>query len=228
MKNILFLILACVSLNAQVKKTLSESVSGSYATVKAGEQLVLSINSQNRFDYKNYYFSINPMYNVTYVASNVSSSEFLTKQDLGIKITNYSVFIINQYDSSLIRSISYDEWHGIGFGKKFNITQKFITSLSYCFEQQIREYSHKDKEEIFRNSIRLKSGITYQNISLQLEYYYQPAFNIKDVNVLGSAMIIILPNKPVNFIIQNTCSYMSTDPVKMIQNTTFGIKFNLK
>ena len=229
MKNfLLILLLSFTFASGQIKKTLNESVSGTYTTVQDGEQLVLNINLQNHFEYRNYYFDINPMYNVTYNAKDLTSSEFLAKQDLGLHHKEYSLFVISQYDSSLIRSITYDEWLGIGGGKKIIHTSKVITSLSYCIVQQIRKYSYQDRQEIYRNSIRLKSSISYESVSVQLEYYYQPAFKGNDVYVLGTAMIVILPNNPINFIIQNSCTYMSKDPVNTIQNTTFGIKINLK
>ena len=60
-----------------------------------------------------------------------------------------------------------------------------------------------------------------------LEYYYQPAFNKNDTNFLGSSSIIFFDNRPISFTIQNTINYISTDHIKTIQNTTFGIKINL-
>jgi len=215
-------------MSAQTKKTFSETVTGSYNTIKTGEQIIASINSQNHADYKKFEFDFNPLYNLTYVAGKMTANEFMNKISVGFKHNSYSFFYLNQYDSSLIRSIDWDEWNGLGAGKKFKITEKFTSAVSYCFEHQLRKYVGSDLVTIYRNSFRLKSSLNYETVAFSIEYYYQPAININDVNVFGTSKITILPNKPVSFVVQNTYNYMSTDPVKTIQNTTFGVNINIK
>ena len=228
MRNIIILILCATAMSAQFKKTFNETVTGSYNTIKTGEQIIASVNSLNHADYGKFEFDINPIYNVTYVAGKMTANEFMNKTNIGFKHNTLSFFYLNQYDTSLIRSIDWDEWNGLGFGKKFKISEKFSTSLSYCFEQQLRKYVGSDLETIYRNSFRLKSSLNYDTVAFSIEYYYQPAINTNDVNVFGTSKITILPNKPVSFVVQNTYNYMSTDPVKTIQNTTFGVNINIK
>ena len=158
-----------------------------------------------------------------------SSKEFLAKQDIGFKVEKNSVFYVSQFNSSLIRSIEWDAWNGIGIGRKLINTNRCQLSLSYCFEQEQRKYKYNDYvEKIYRSSFRSKMALKYSLITFTLEYFYQPAFNRNDMNFLGTSTAIFFPEKSINFIIQNNINYISKDPVKpIIQNTTFGIKINL-
>jgi len=231
MKKIILLFLLSNICYAQIdnniKTKFTETITGALNTVKSGQQVTLSINSINHFEYDKFSVDVNPFYNVSYLNGNATANEFLTKQDIGYKYKSYSAFIINQYDSSLIRGITSDEWNGIGIGKKFTITPKLTTSLSYCLEQQNRKYVNVDEENIVRHSIRCKIIGNFTNVNIMIEYYYQPSLNGSDVNVFGASTITFFPNKPINFVIQNVYNYMSTDVVKTIQNTTFGVKMNL-
>jgi len=213
--------------NAQFKMNLNENFTGSYNTIKAGQQLLFAVTTTNIFEYSKFYADINPNYNLGYVANKMSSNEFLTREDIGLHYKKFSFFAVNQYNTSFIRSIKYDDWYGVGIGRSVNI-RKFRFALSYCFEYQFRQYEEMESEIIMRNSIRAKITIDYSNVIMSFEYYVQPAIkDFSDLNVFGSTSISIFSNKPVSFVIQNTLSYMSTDVVKTIQNTTAGIKIKI-
>ena len=228
MKNLIILLLCATSMSAQIKKTFNETISGSYNTIKTGEQILVSLNSQNHAEYKKFELDINPLYNVAYTGGKMTANEFINKTNVAFKHNSYSFYYLNQYDASFIRRIDWDEWNGLGAGKKFILSDKITIWTSYCFEQQLRKYIGSDMETIYRNSFRLKSALNYTSFTVALEYYYQPAINMDDVNIFGTSKVTILPNRPVSFVIQNTYNYMSADPVKVIQNTTFGVNINIK
>ena len=221
------LILCSCIMSSQVKMTFNENISGAYNTTNRGEQFIFTINSQNKLEYKKFYADFNPYFMDMKSAGVTSSKEFLSKQDIGFKVEKNSVFYVSQFNSSLIRSIEWDAWNGIGIGRKLINTNRCQLSLSYCFEQEQRKYKYEYVEKIYRNSFRSKMALKYSLITFTLEYFYQPTFNTNDMNFLGTSTAIFFPEKSINFIIQNNINYISTDNVKTIQNTTFGIKINL-
>ena len=102
-------ILCATSMSAQIKKTFNEAISGSYNTVKSGEQILLSINSQNHAEYKKFELDINPLYNVAYTGGKMTANEFMNKANVAFKHNSYSFYYLNQYDASFIRNIDWDE-----------------------------------------------------------------------------------------------------------------------
>jgi hypothetical protein len=155
------------------------------------------------------------------------NNEFLTKEDIGIKDKSISVFLVHQYNSSLIRNISSDNWIGLGIGKSFLIDKTIKFSISDCLENEYRKYYYSNIETIIRNSLRAKLKFTYKGIQLSCEYFYQPNINDPtDVNIFGTTSLNLFEGKPVSFIIQNVYNFVSTSSVRVIQNTTFGL--NLK
>ena len=229
MKKILVLSLLLTNiLVAQNKSMFTEYITGSYNTIKAGNQIVLSISSQNHINFKSTYLDVNPIYTYSTVGNVLNSNEFVTKEDFGYKIDTFSLFIVNQFNSSLIRGIDWDVCNGIGFGKRFKISPKLYTALSYAILDELRKYTLTDSELITRNSFRLKIVANYSDVNFNIEYYYQPNIKFNDTNFYGTSTITLFPNKPLNFVIQNVYNFISTDKISVIQNTTIGIKFNLK
>ena len=233
MKKILLLLISIISIKSfavrdTIKLNLNENITGSYNTLKSGDQLLLSINSLNHIELSKWYMDINPYYNLGYIQKVMSANELSTKEDIGTHWNRFSAFIATQYNSSFIRSIDHDQWYGVGVGRKFNINKKISTSLSYCYQYEFRKYKDKSNEEIQRSSIRAKIGINYTNFNLSFEYYFAPSTNtMNDLNIFGSSTLTLFPNKPINFIIQNIYNYISTDRVKIIQNTTIGLRVKI-
>ena len=233
MKKIIILLLSIISIQSfaikdTIRFNLNENITGSYNTIKSGEQLLLSINSLNHLEISSWYMDINPYYNLGYLQRAMSANEISTKEDIGTHWKTFSTFVATQYNSSYIRSINYDQWYGIGIGRKIYTNNKISTSLSYCYQYEIRQYKDKLEEHIQRSSIRAKLGINYTNFTLSFEYYLQPAMStMNDMNIFGTSTLTLFASKPANFIIQNVYNYISTDKVKTIQNTTIGIKMKI-
>jgi len=229
MKKILSLMLILPSLAfSQVKMDLNENITGSRNSGVSGQQTRIIANLSNRFEFSKYYADINPYYNLGCTGTKFTASEFLTREDVGLHYEDKSAFLVHQYNTSLIRSIDYDNWCGIGFGRKFELNKKVSLSLSYCYEYEFRKYYSVLSERVQRYSFRGKLKIYLRNISISSEYYFQPAINnSSDVNVFGTTTLSFFTNKPVNFIVQNVYNYMSTDNVKVVQTTTFGINIKI-
>ena len=236
MKYILTILLLITNISlGQVKINLTESITGSYNTIKTGNQIILVINSQNHIDFINNtylsplhtYIDVNPLYTISYVGSNITSNELLSKEDFGYKLDNYSIFLVNQINTSLIRNINLDIWNGIGVGKKFNINSRLFTSLSYALLDESRKYNNLNVEYIKRNSVRCKIIGNYDNFNINFEYYYQPNMKFNDIDMFGSSTISIFPKKPISFVIQNVYNFMSSNKIKTIQSTTLGVKINI-
>ena len=224
----LFILLICFNLGiGQTKSLFSESITGSYNTIKAGNQILLSLNSQNHINFKTTYMDVNPVYTYSNTGGILNSNEFVTKEDFGYKINTCSLFVVNQFNSSLIRKIDWDVWNGIGFSKRFNLSPKLYAAISYAILDELRKYNDSDLELITRNSVRLKIVGNYSDLAFNIEYYYQPNMSFTDTNIYGASTLTFLPNKPISFIIQNVYNFIGTDKVKTIQNTSIGIKINI-
>ena len=71
--------------------------------------------------------------------------------------------------------------------------------------------------------------LTKDFIIEKLEYKFLDRKNdLKDINIFGSTTLSLFNNKSINFIIQNTYNYISTDKIKTIQSTSIGIKIKTK
>ena len=164
----------------------------------------------------------------TIFSPKIKENEFTQKQNIGFKIKKCNLFITHQYNHSLIRKISVDNWLGIGGGLDFN--NKFgKLSLSYATIYQKTNYYFDNSEYYFRHSLRLKFKIDVKNTSLTSEYFYQPnIINPKDLIIYGNSKLTLFNNKPINLVIRDFINYRSNSNVKLIHNLTLGIgyKFN--
>ena len=214
----------------KIKYSLDNSLTGTYATSKSGDQTAFVLNGLNHFGIKhNIYFDVNPYYSLKFSGTNNIDNEFLTREDIGYKDSGLSVFVVHQYNSSLIRGISSDNLCGVGVGKMFKLNKHLMFGVSYCSEYEYRKYSELSLETILRNSFRAKLKLDVKDIQFNFEYYFQPSMNdIKDINIYGTSSLVFFNNKSVSFVIQNVYNYMSTDRIKIIQSTTLGIKVKLK
>lgn len=230
MKKLIIILLVVLPLfsNGQFKMVLDNNVTGSFNTTKVGDQPSLAINSNNHFVYDNFYYDFNPYYNLSYTGQKMTGNELNIKESIGLRDEKLSVFIVHYYNSSYIRGISGDNLIGVGFGQHFKYKKRVTTALSYCILHENRKYSNIDYQSILRNSFRVKLKLEYTNIAFAFEYYIQPNINdIKDMDIFGSSSIILFNNKPVNIVIQNVYNYMSTDKIKTIQSTSFGVKIKI-
>ena len=228
MKKLLFLLFLPLVTNAQLKYNLDNSLTGSYATSKIGDQTGLVFNGLNHFEVKKTYWDINPYYSIKYTGTKKIDNELLSREDIGRWDKSISVFLVHQYNSSFIRGISADNWIGAGIGKTVKIKEHISISLSYCVQYEYRRYLNSPLETILRNSIRGRIRCDYKDVQLSVEYYFQPNIdNSNDINIFGSTSITLFNSKPVSLTFQNVYNYMSTDKVKLIQNTTAGIRVKL-
>lgn len=234
MKKLILILLSSLTfiVNAQVKKEISldNSLSGILSQNKNGNQVNINFTGNNSFDYgKHIALDLGTNYQVGY-SPELSQNEFIQKANLGYNKEHWDLFTTYQFNYSLLRSIKSDNWIGVGGGVK-EIFNWGKASLSYAFLYQNTDFINLDNKVTYRHSIRGKIKIEKKSFTVSTEYYYQPNVNdFKDYIVLGTTKIVLFPNKPLNFIIQETVNYRSISDFKMIQNTTFGIgyKFNKK
>jgi hypothetical protein len=230
MKKLIIILLVALPLytNGQFKMNLDDNVTGSFNTTKVGDQPSLVVNCNNHFVKNNYYCDFNPYYNLSYTGQKMTGNELTLKDDIGFHDEKLSLFIVHQYNSSYIRSISSDNLIGVGVGQHFKINKHLSTAVSYAILHEYRKYTNTELESILRNSFRIKLKLEYTNVAFAFEYYFQPNVNdIKDLNIWGSSSIILFNNKPVNFVIQNVYNYISTDKIKTIQSTSLGLKIKI-
>ena len=228
MKLFFLILLLPIVTNAQLNYNLDNNLTGSYATSKSGDQTGFVLNGTNNISDKNKYFDVNPYYSLRYSGTNKIDNELLSREDIGFFDNTVSAFVVHQYNMSFIRGITSDNWFGVGVGKKIYETNHFDLSLSYCFENEYRKYDNLPMETIYRNSFRIKTKFIYKDIQLHLEYYIQPNINNEnDINIFGTASLNFFNSKPVSLLLENVYNFISTDNIRVIQNTTLGIKIKI-
>jgi len=226
---ILLLLLVSQSVFSQIKINSDNNLTGSFNTTKAGDQPSMVINGNNRVYLNKFYFDVNPFYQVSQTNHKLTANELLIRDDIGFNDSIISLFLVHQYNSSFIRGISSDNWFGLGISKNIISNKNIVFNLSACIENEYRRYTDVYIERILRESYRAKIKLNYETISLSFEYYFQPNVNdLKDINIFGSTTLSLFNNKSINFIIQNTYNYISTDKIKTIQSTSIGIKIKTK
>jgi hypothetical protein len=226
MKRILIiLLLISIKLHSQTEITLDNSLSGSLNKGKTGNIIGVNYSGNNSLDFgKHISLDLGTNYNIQYTPE-LSQNEFIQKANFGYNKEKWDLFTTYQYNYSLVRDISGDNWLGVGGGikEKFNWGK---ASLSYAFLYQNTNYTYKTDEVKLRHSVRIKLKIDKKKFALSTEYFYQP--NINDFNdciIYGSSKLILFPGKKLNFVIQDQMNFRSTSSVKMINNLTFGINY---
>ena len=221
------LLLFSIRTYAQTEISLDNSLSGSLNQGKNGNIIGVNFTGNNSFDFKKHIsLDLGTNYNVQYTPD-LSQNEFIQKANIGYNKEHWDLFTTYQYNYSLIRDIQSDNWLGVGGGikEKFNWGK---ASLSYAFLYQNTDYVDSPISNILRHSIRAKIKIEKKLLGFSTEYFYQP--NIKDFSdciVYGTTKLILLPNKPLNFIIQDQMNFRSTSEVKMLNNLTFGVSYKI-
>ena len=212
---------------AQVAKELSldNSLTGICSQTKDGNQVNINFTGNNSFNYgKKIIFELGTNYQIGY-SPNLSQNEFIQKANLSYTKKNWDVFTTYQYNYSLLRQITADNWLGVGGGIRENFKCGNF-SMSYAVLYQNTNYFYLDPNQTIRHSVREKVKIEKKLFSFSIEYFYQPSIrDYRDYIVYGTSKLTIFPNNPLNFIAQQTINYRSTGDFKMIQNTTFGVNY---
>lgn len=229
MRNIFLTIalLISISLKAQTEIVLDNTLSGSLNQGKNGNIIGINFTGNNSFDFgKHIGLDLGTNYNTQYTPE-LTQNEFIQKINIGYNKEHWDLFTTYQYNYSLIRSIQSDNWLGIGGGikEKFNWGK---ASLSYAFLYQNTEYIDSPISNILRHSFRAKIKVEKKLIGFSTEYFYQPnIIDFSDCIIYGTTKLILLPNKPLNFIIQDQMNFRSTSQIKMLNNLTFGISYKI-
>jgi hypothetical protein len=183
----------------------------------------------NSIDFKKISYDFSTNY-ATRFSPSLKENEFIQRQNIGYEKERWDLFVTHQYNYSLIRKISSDNWIGVGGGLKFKYSWGKL-SFSYATIYQNSHYFIQSNESIFRHSLRTKIKLEKKNISFSSEYFFQPNFsNFRDVIIYGTSKISLSTGKSVSFIIQDVVNFRSTSDVKAIHNLSIGVgyKFNKK
>ncbi len=167
---------------------------------------------------------------ITRFNKNLIENEFVQRSNIGYEKENWDLFTTHQYNYSLLRKISSDNWLGVGGGIKKKYSWGKL-SVSYAILYQNSNYFVKDGEFLWRHSLRGRVKIEKKFWSLNSEYFFQPNVqNFGDCIIYGSSKLSLFTNKSVNFIVQDVVNWRNTSDVKLIHNLTIGIgwKFSKK
>jgi hypothetical protein len=183
----------------------------------------------NSIDFKKISYDFSTNY-ATRFSPSLKENEFIQRQNFGYEKEKWDLFLTHQFNYSLIRKISSDNWIGIGGGLKFKYKWGKL-SFSYATIYQNSQYFIESRESILRHSFRTKIKIEKKNFSFSSEYFFQPnLINYEDLIIYGTSRISLFTGKSVSFIIQDVINYRSTSDIKTIHNLSLGIgyKFNKK
>jgi len=223
----IMIVLPCLSFG-QSKLLLDNSVTGTHSTTKYGNQSEMIINGSNTLQYKQFGFDFNPYYSLVY-SPKMSENELNLRQNMRFEGKKLNVFVTMQYNKSFIRDIKSEHWVGIGGGKKFYNNEKFKYSISYAVIYDKKTFTNGITDGFFRNSLRGKVKYKGKLANISFEYFYQPTFkDFNDYIVYGKSQLILLPSKPINFVIEQNLNYNNLSSVKLIQSISFGINYSLE
>lgn len=224
MRLLIFLLIS-FNLLSQTEIKLDNNFTGILSTNKT-TTFGFNYVGNNSIDFKRISYDFSTNYSTRF-SPTLKENEFNQRQNVGYEKEKWDLFITHQYNYSLIRQITSDNWLGVGGGLKFKYNWGKI-SVSYATIYQSSEYFSQSDEFLFRHSLRCKLKIEKKNISFSSEYFYQPSFsNFNDVIVYGNSKISLFTNRSVNFIIQDVVNYRSTSTVKTIHNLSLGIGYKL-
>lgn len=227
LKLILLLVIP-FSAYTQSELSLDNNITGIYSR-STSRNLDLSLNGQNFFSYKKFTISSSTFY---LLSLNDKSSDKMTGNELMQKVSfdhqhnNFYKFVFYQYNSSLIRNITSENWTGLGLGYKKKIYNS-VFNISYATMLT----TNNKQEQILRHSFKFKYKTERKLFSINSEYFYQPnIFNFNDYIIIGTTTLVILPQNKINFSIQNVLNIRSTESVKIIETLTLGmnVKFAKK
>jgi len=222
-----FILLFFVSFFSYSQKELNLDNSVTCNTIQSDniKNIGFNYNGENSLSLKRFNIDLNTNYN--YLTN--TENELNQKLNFSYKWSQQQIFLTYQFNASYIRGINSDNWIGIGYGFKKKI-KSLNTSLSYATIYQ-SELANDTYTEQFRHSIRFRLKYEGKLVALQTEYFYQPTFETyKNYIVYGTSKLILLPEKKLNFIIQDLFNYNSGSNILLVHNMSFGIqyKFNKK
>jgi len=231
MKKLIILLFSAlsISLYSQTDLSTDNNLTGVYSQNKSGSQMQVNFQGSNSLKYKGSILDLQTNYALGY-SPKLSQNELIQRTNLGRNGEYWDAFITHQFNYSLVREISSDNWTGIGGGVKKSKSWGKV-SLSYAFILQNTTYFTDETSQKFRHSIRGKIKIEKKLFTISTEYFYQPnVSDPKDYIIYGTSKINILPKRPLSFVFQDVINYRSISSVNMIHNLTFGLsyKFNKK
>lgn len=171
---------------------------------------------------------VNSMLNYTIGFSpSINQNEFSHKLNISHENKNMFLFVNNQYNYSLIRSMQNDNWVGLGVGYKKKFKNSKV-SLSYGVIYQNTQYFNDSIKQNIRHTVRFRYNYDKNKFGFYCEYYYQPSMIANNIIVTGNTKLIFKSNKNLSFMIQDVINYASTSKVVMIHNLTIGLGYLLK
>lgn len=225
MRLLIFLLIS-FNLLSQTEIKLDNNFTGILSTNKT-TTFGFNYVGNNSIDFKKVSYDFSTNYSTRF-SPTIKENEFNQRQNVGYEKEKWDLFITHQYNYSLIRQITSDNWLGVGGGLKFKYNWGKI-SLSYATIYQSSNYFINDSEYLFRHSLRTKLKIEKKNISFYSEYFFQPnVSNFDDIIIYGNSKVNFIINKSLSFIIQDVVNWRSTSDVKLIHNLSLGVgyKFN--
>jgi hypothetical protein len=222
---LLFFLLISFNLLSQTEIKLDNNFTGILST---NNTTTFGFNyvGNNSIDVRKISYDFSTNYSTRF-SPNLKENEFNQRQNIGYEKEKWDLFVTHQYNYSLIRQITSDNWIGIGGGFKFRYSWGKI-SFSYATIYQSSNYFVNTSEYLFRHSLRTKLKLEKKNISFYSEYFFQPNMtNFNDIIIYGNSKISLFTNKSVNLIIQDIVNYRSYSSVKFIHNLSLGIGYKL-
>jgi hypothetical protein len=227
MKHLIITLLIFVSGNiwSQRQLSLDNNLTGLYSENKNGTQFGLNYVGNNSLDFNknlsldfvtNYALRFNPKMN---------ENEFIQRLVFDYHKKNWDVFTTYQYNYSLIREISADNWVGAGAGVKHQFTGGKV-SVSYATLIQNQHFFIDSTNLTLRHSFRARIKWEKKLFGFSTEYFYQPSFtDFSDFLVLGTTKLTILPKNSFSLVIQDVLNFRSVSSVKTIHNLTIGFSY---
>lgn len=180
----------------------------------------------NSIDVKKISYDFSTNYSTRF-SPNLKENEFNQRQNIGYEKEKWDLFLTHQYNYSLIRKITAENWLGVGGGLKFKYNWGKL-SLSYATIYQSSNYFEDGSEFLFRHSLRVKLKLEGKNISFSSEYFFQPKVSdFNDLIIYGNSRISLFTNKSINFIIQDVINYRTNSNIKTIHNLSLGIGYRI-
>jgi hypothetical protein len=225
MKKPLFLFLLLLTLLnntlSQKEIKLDNNLTGIFST-NTNTTFGINYVGNNSIDLNKFSIDVGTTYMTRYNPI-VVENEFVQRTNFGYEREKWDLFTTHQYNYSLLRKITSDNWLGIGGGIKNKYDWGKI-SISYAILYQSSNYFILPDDYIWRHSLRCRIRIDKKFWSISSEYFYQPNFNdFNDYIIFGTTKLSLFTNKQVNFIIQDVINLRTTSELKLIHNLTLGI-----
>jgi len=141
MRLLFLFLLLCTFSWSQTEIKLDNNFTGILSTNK-NTTFGFNYVGNNSIDFKKISYDFSTNYSIRFSPS-LKENEFNQRQNIGYEKEKWDLFITHQYNYSLIRQITSDNWLGIGGGLKFKYIWGKI-SLSYATIYQSSNYFVND------------------------------------------------------------------------------------